>query len=75
MNLNLIQELFISKKIVLLILIVFSFASCKKCQDCTCTVEGVSNTQEVCKEDMSTAEYNAAIAVIENNEEVDCDCN
>tara|TARA_B100001142_G_scaffold330393_1_gene399142 strand:+ start:88 stop:318 length:231 start_codon:yes stop_codon:yes gene_type:complete len=70
-----IKELFLSRKMSLLFLVAFSFASCKECQDCTCTAEGISTTEEVCKEDMTTAEYNTAIAVIENNEEFDCQCN
>lgn len=71
-----VKELFISKEIILFLLVAFYFTSCKKCQDCTCTTAGVSTTEEVCKEDMSTTEYNAAILAIENNgiDTISCKC-
>tara|TARA_B100001758_G_scaffold81904_1_gene69625 strand:- start:29496 stop:29726 length:231 start_codon:yes stop_codon:yes gene_type:complete len=71
----LLKEFFFLRKLIFLFLVAFSFTACKECQDCTCTAEGISTTQELCKEDMTTAEYNAAIAVIENNDELDCKCN
>ena len=62
------------KKLLLILLCLpLLFSSCKKCQDCTCTPEGLgTTTQEVCKGDLSTVEYNAAITVLENE---GCDCN
>ena len=61
------------KKILFIFVISLTFIACKKCQDCTCTAEGLgTTTQEVCKGDLSTVEYNAAITVLENE---GCDCN
>jgi len=48
------------------------FNSCKRCQDCTCSVLGSSITSEVCKDDFgSTSEYKDAIKDIEDS---GCDC-
>jgi len=72
MNLNFIsfvKELFISKKIILFLLVAFTFVACKKCQDCTCD----NVTEEVCEDDFdSNSDYNAAILVLED---LGCDCN
>ncbi len=57
------------KKVLLLSIIAFSFASCNKCQDCTCGTV----TEEVCKEDFdSNEEYTDGIETLEA---LGCDCN
>ena len=60
------------KVILFLLSIGFMFNSCKRCQDCTCSVLGSSITSEVCKDDFgSTSEYKDAIKDIEDS---GCDC-
>lgn len=53
--------------IILVLLVVSLFTSCKKCQTCTITVLGISVSDDVCQDDFdSKDDYKDAIKDIED---------
>lgn len=61
------------KKILFLLALAFTFASCNKCVDCGDCPEGVTlEKTELCQDDFdSKDDYDAAVAIIEA---FDCEC-